>query len=222
MEKKRIGVVLCGCGHRDGSEVHEATLTLLAIDRAGAEAVCFAPEGNTTYVRDHLSGQDMSERRSMLVESARIARGCIADLRAASAASLDALVIPGGQGAAHNLSTFLAEGVNCSVLPEVVRIVGEMVKARKPIGAICIAPATLARALQEHGVSATMTCGTDAQVAKALTAMGHRHVECDATECAVDPERKIVTTPAYMNARSIGEVWQGIEKLVNAVLEMTT
>lgn len=219
--RKRVGVVLCGCGHRDGSEVHEATLALLAIDRAGAEALCFAPTGNTASVRDHLTGQEAPGRRSMLVESARIARGRIADISTASAFNLDALVIPGGQGAALNLSSYLADGVNCSVLPEVARIVGEMVKAGKPIGAICIAPATLARALQKLGVAATMTCGTDQEVAKAIGAMGHRHVECAAAECVVDHEHKIVTTPAYMNATSIGEVWQGIEKLVNAVMEMT-
>jgi len=217
---KKVGVLLCGCGHRDGSEVHEATLALLALDRAGAEAVCFAPEGNTLFVRDHLTGHDAKETRSMIVESARIARGKIRDLATATAEELDALIIPGGQGAALNLSTFLVDGVECDVLPDVSRIIGAMAKAGKPIGAICIAPATVARVFQNEGISATITGGTDAELAAKYEAMGQRHERCAPTECVVDSELKVVSTPAYINAKSIGEVWQGIEKLVNAVLEM--
>jgi enhancing lycopene biosynthesis protein 2 len=220
MGKKRIGVLLCGCGHRDGSEVHEATFALLAIDQAGAEAICFAPPGNTCYVRDHLTGHDANDTRSMIVESARIARGKIRDLATAQASELDALVIPGGQGAALNLSTFLIDGVNCSVLPEVSRIIKDMLKAQKPIGGICIAPATIARVFQQEGISATMTGGTDAEIASAYEEMGQRHESCAPTECVVDRERKLVSTPAYMNAKTIGEVWQGVEKLVNAVIGM--
>jgi enhancing lycopene biosynthesis protein 2 len=220
VSKKKVGVLLCGCGHRDGSEVHEATLALLALDLAGAEAVCFAPAGNTIFVRDHLTGRDVNETRSMLVESARIARGRIRDLATASEGELDALIIPGGQGAALNLSSFLVDGVDCKVLPEVSRIVGAMAKAGKPIGAICIAPATVARVFQQEGIQATLTCGTDDEVAAKYEAMGQKNGNCVPTECVIDRERKVVSTPAYMNAKTIGEVWQGIQKLVAAVLEM--
>ncbi|MBN1283706.1 MAG: isoprenoid biosynthesis glyoxalase ElbB [Proteobacteria bacterium] len=220
MGKKRIGVILCGCGHRDGSEVHEATLTLLAIDLAGAEALCFAPAGEARFVRDHLSGDELPERRSMIVESARIARGRIDPLAEARAADLDALIIPGGQGAALNLSSYLADGARCSVEPETARLIREMAAAGKPVGAICIAPATLARALEEAGISAVLTAGDDEDVARDVEAMGHRHERSLPTECVIDRKNRVVTTPAYMNARSIGEVWKGVGKLVDAVIEM--
>lgn len=218
--KKRIGVLLCGCGHRDGSEVHEATLTLLSIDRAGATAVCFAPSGHQRFVRDHTDGKDADDVRDMLVESARISRGNIRDVAAVHSSDLDALIIPGGQGAGLNLSDYLAEGRECEVHPEVERLICEMSASKKPIGAICIAPATLGRVLEEAGVRATLTIGTDAKVASDIEAMGHRHVSCEASDCVVDQKNRVVTTPAYMTARSIGEVWAGVEKLVKAVVEM--
>jgi enhancing lycopene biosynthesis protein 2 len=219
--KKRIGVLLCGCGHRDGSEIHESTLALLAIDLAGAEAICMAPGGDTLMVRDHLNGAEVHEKRSMLLESARIARGNIRFASQLGAKDLDALIIPGGQGTALNLSTFLIDGAKCRVNADMQRLVGEMTRAKKPIGAICIAPATLARTLQIEGISARITCGTDEQISNSIEDMGHEHEQCAAIDCVIDSERKIVTTPAYMNAKSIGEVWQGIEKLVHAVIEMT-
>lgn len=219
-DQKRIGVVLCGSGHRDGSEIHEATLTLLAIARAGAKALCFSPSGPQRFVRDHLTGRETAERREMMAESARIARGEVQDLARAKAAELDGMIIPGGQGAALNLSTFLTDGPSCTVHPELARLVREMHEACKPIGAICIAPATLGRALQMAGLSATMTIGSDAAVARQIEEMGHRHEPCQPTSCVVDREQRIVTTPAYMTAASIGEAWEGIEKLVGALLDL--
>lgn len=220
MTTKRIGVLLCGSGHRDGSEIHEATLTLLAIDRVGGEAVCLAPKGPQRCVRDHVSGEEMPGPRGMLVESARIARGKVRDCTGVRAEDLDALIIPGGMGAGLNLSTFLIDGIACTVHQAVDRLVRDVHAAGKPIGAICIAPATLARILQGMGVAATLTVGTDAQVAAKIGMMGHAHERCEASSCVVDREHRIVTTPAYMTAQSIGEVWQGIEKLVAAVMEL--
>lgn len=219
--KKRIGVVLSGCGNQDGSEIHEATLTLLAIDRVGAEAVCFAPKGAHAKIRNHLTAKDVSENRDMLVESARIARGKISDLMTAKASELDAVIIPGGTGAGANLSNFFAEGVSCRVRPDLMNLIRDIHAAKKPIGAICIAPATLAKALQDIGVKATITIGTDDQVAAKIESMGHRHERSPAINCVIDRQNKIVTTPAYMNAKSIGEVWQGVEKLVGALIEMS-
>lgn len=217
---KRIGVLLSGCGHRDGSEVHEAALTLLALDLAGAEAACFAPSGAQRFVRNHLTGADEGGRRDILIESARIARGKVRDIKEARAEELSGLVIPGGTGAGTNLSTFLIEGAACSVNADAVRLIRDVHRAGKPIGAICIAPAALARVLQEIGSHATMTIGTDASVARQIEGMGHRHEDCEAAGCIVDREKKIVTTPAYMNAKGIGEVWEGVRKLVAAVMEM--
>ena len=220
MSRKRIGVILCGSGQKDGSEIHEAVCTLLAIDEAGASALCFAPKGPQRLVRNHASGKEEAETRDMLVESARIARGEIKPLSEAKASDLDAIIIPGGQGSGLNLSSYVIDGEKGRVEPEFLRLVGEMHAAKKPVGAICLAPATLGLALREIGVKATMTIGEDAGTARSIEAMGHRHEKCAPTGCVVDKENKIVTTPAYMSARSIGEVRRGIGELVRAVMEL--
>ncbi len=215
---KRIGVVLSGCGVFDGAEIHESVLSLLAIDRAGAQAVCFAPDKPQTKVVDHLKQEDVPERRNVLTESARIARGEIQSLTAAFASDLDALILPGGFGAALNLSDFALRGASCTADPELDRLLREMLAQRKPVGALCIAPGTLARILQGAGVQARLTIGRDRDTAAALEAMGHRHVDCSAGEVVVDEDHKIVTSPAYMLARRISEVADGAEKLVAEVL----
>lgn len=217
---KRIGVLLCGCGHRDGSEIHEATLTLLAINKLGHEDVCIAPNGPQRIVMNHLNAEARSEQRDIRVESARIARGKVRDAARTNAADIDALIIPGGQGAALNLSTFLVDGISCKVEKDTKRLILEMVQNKKPIGAICIAPATLAKVLEGSGINPVLTVGNDHKVASQLEQMGAKHESCLATDCVIDRENKIVTTPAYMNAKNITEVWSGIEKLVGAVVEM--
>lgn len=218
---KKVGVLLSGCGHRDGCEVHEATLALLAIDEAGAEAVCFAPRGPQTFVRDHFTGEEVSESRDIFAESARIARGKIRDIATVTSADFDALVIPGGQGAALNLSTFLIDGPKgCTVQPEVARVIRETTKDGKPIGAICIAPATVGKVFEDLGLHATLTLGTDPEWMAKLEEMGQKPASCTTSECVIDKENKTVSTPAYMQAKSIGEVKAGIDKLIAAVKEM--
>jgi enhancing lycopene biosynthesis protein 2 len=215
----KVGVVLSGCGYLDGAEIHESVLTLLALDRAGAEAVCFAPDADQMHVVNHLTGQPApGERRNVLVESARIARGKIQDLARARAADLDALVLPGGYGAAKNLCDFAVKGADCSVHPEVARIVREMFQARKPIGAVCIAPAILSKALGDQGP--TLTIGTDKDTAAALEKMGAKHEACPVREFVADPQHKLVTTPAYMLANRVSEAAEGIEKLVRELLRL--
>ncbi|MFH1653912.1 MAG: isoprenoid biosynthesis glyoxalase ElbB [Pseudomonadota bacterium] len=218
---KRIGVVLCGCGHRDGSEVHEATLTLLAIDQSGARAVPISPDGDQRFVRNHMDGSDMKEKRDIMVESARISRGNIKSIKDITADDLDALIIPGGQGAALNLSSYIEDGVDCKVDADLERLVFEMWKNKKPIGAICIAPVTLAKILSKNKIFATITIGNDSKVAADLKNLGMKHRECPASDCVVDEEHKIVTTPAYMTAKGIAELWKGISKLVGEVIRLT-
>jgi enhancing lycopene biosynthesis protein 2 len=218
---KKIGVLLSGCGHRDGAEVHESTLALLAIDEAGAEAVCFAPRGPQVFVRDHFTGEETDESRDIFAESARIARGKIRDIATVTSADFDALVIPGGQGAALNLSTFLIDGPKaCSVQPEVARVIRETAKDKKPIGAICIAPATVAKVFEDMGLNATLTLGTDPEWLSKLEEMGQKPASCKSGECAVDEENRVVSTPAYMEAKSIGEVKPGIYKLIESIMGM--
>jgi enhancing lycopene biosynthesis protein 2 len=216
--KKKIGVVLSGCGVYDGSEIHEAVLTLLAIDRNGAEALCMAPDIELDEV-DHLTGQPTGAKRNVLVESARIARGKIINITDVKAADLDAIIFPGGFGAAKNLCDFALKGAGASIQPEVARILKEMAAAKKPIGAICIAPAVVAATLGKE-YAPELTIGNDEGTAAAINATGSRHMICPVKEFVVDSKNRIVTTPAYMLAGCISEAAEGIEKAVKAVIEM--
>lgn len=215
---KRIGVILSGCGVFDGSEIHEAVLTLLALDRAGAKAVCMAPNIEQYHVINHLTQQETNEKRNVLVESARIARGDIKDIKDVKASDIAGLILPGGFGAAKNLSDFAFKGPDATVNPEVKRLLEEMVAAKKPIGAICIAPATLTKALS--GKKPEVTIGNDVGTAQGIEAMGGRHHTCTVDMIHVDKNNKIVTTPAYMLGPGIKDVAQGIEKLVAKVVEL--
>ncbi len=214
----RVGVILSGCGHRDGAEIHESVITLLALARAGVEARCFAPDIPQARVIDHRTGKATGETRNVLTESARIARGRIEDVRHAKAADLDALILPGGYGAAFNLSDFATKGADATVDPGVERLVRDVHAARKPIGAICIAPALIARVLGAEGPRVTI--GSEAETAAAIEACGADHVECSVGDFVVDERRRIVSTPAYMLGPGIADVAAGIERCVAEVIRM--
>jgi enhancing lycopene biosynthesis protein 2 len=216
--KKKIGLVLSGCGVRDGSEIHEAVLALLAIDRNGAEAVCMAPDMELSEV-NHLTMKETGAKRNVLVESARIARGTIRNIKDVRAADLDAIILPGGFGAVTNLCDFAAKGADAAIQPDVARLVREMAAAKKPIGAICIAPALIATLLGKE-YAPSVTIGSDAGTAAAINQTGSKHVDCPVTEFVLDKEHKIVSTPAYMLATRISESATGIEKTVQAVLDL--
>jgi enhancing lycopene biosynthesis protein 2 len=216
----RVGVCLSGCGVYDGSEIHEAVITLLALDRAGAEAVCMAPDVEQMHVIDHRTGEPVEERRNVLTESARIARGQIVDLAEVHASQLDALILPGGFGAAKNLCDFAVKGGNSQANPELARLLREMLEARKPVGAICIAPAAVAAALRGKGLKETLTIGNDEETAAGLEALGARHASCPVDQFRVDLAHRIVSTPAYMLAGRISEAAEGIERLVAEVLRL--
>lgn len=214
----KIGVILSGCGVMDGAEIHEATLTLLALSKKGVEAVCMAPNVDQHHVINHLTNEETKEKRNVLVESARIARGKIKDIQTVKASDVDALIFPGGFGAAKNLCTFAFDGPDCTVHPDVARLTKEVHTAGKPIGAICISPALMAKIFQ--GEDAQVTIGNDASTAAAIQKLGSRHVDCGVREICVDEKNKLVTTPAYMLAQNIGEACDGIEKLVSEVLNL--
>jgi enhancing lycopene biosynthesis protein 2 len=219
MNKKKIGVLLSGCGVMDGSEIHEATLTLYFLDKQGAEIVCMAPNKEQFDVMNHVAGSPAQEKRNVLVEAARIARGKILDIKTVKADDLDAIIIPGGFGAAKNLCTFASEGPNCQVDEDVARLLWDFYRAKKPIGALCIAPALIARLFGAE-ISPELTIGTDAGTASALEKMGARHKKALVDEIVVDTKNKIVTTPCYMLAQSIKEVGVGVEKLVAQIMGM--
>lgn len=215
---KRIGVVLSGCGVYDGSEIHEAVITLLSIDRAGAEALCMAPDIELAEI-DHLAGKPTGAKRNVLIESARIARGKITDIAKIKAGDLDAIIFPGGFGAAKNLCDFAMKGADSSVHPEVARLLKEMAAAKKPIGAICIAPVLIARVLGKE-YAPEVTIGNDEGTAAAIKATGSNHANCPVNDFVIDRKNRIVSTPAYMLAGCISEAAEGIEKCVKTVIEM--
>ena len=218
---KKIAVCLSGCGFLDGAEIHESVLTLLAIDQAGAKAICCAPDVAQAKVVNHATQKPESAARNVLAESARIARGEIKNVRDMKATDVDALIFPGGFGAALNLCTFATEGANCKVNPDVERFAGDMLHAKKPIGAICIAPAMLARIVGKRDLHPNITIGTDQGTAAAINEMGARHVACQVTEMVVDERHKIVSTPAYMLGKGPAEVFEGIRKLVAEVIHLS-
>ena len=218
-EGKKVGVVLSGCGVYDGAEIHESVITLLALDKAGAKVICMAPDVSQMHVINHMKGEPAAgENRNVLIESARIARGEIKNMKDVTATDLDALIFPGGFGAAKNLCTFAVDGVDCKVNAEVERLVNEMHRAKKPIGFICIAPAMAAKILGSH--QPKLTIGSDPGTAQAIEKMGGKHVECTVYEAAVDDVNKVVSTPAYMLGPSIAHVAKGIEKCVEQVLKI--
>jgi enhancing lycopene biosynthesis protein 2 len=215
---KKIAVILSGCGVYDGAEIHESVITLPRLDQRGAQVQCFAPNIAQLHVINHLTGEEMPESRNVLVESARIARGNIKDIREADVEEFDALIVPGGFGSAKNLSNFAIEGAGCTVQPEVLALAEAFAEAGKPVGLICISPALAAKI---YGPGVTCTIGNDADTAAAMNKMGATHADCAVTEIVEDKARKLVSTPAYMLAQSISEAASGINKLVDRVLELT-
>lgn len=215
-DKKRIAVILSGSGVFDGSEIHESVFTLWAIAKAGAEYEIFAPDMDQFHVVNHITGDEMDEKRNVLVEAARIARGKIHPLSKFNASDFDALMFPGGFGAAKNLSTFAFDSSDCTVHPEVEKAVLDINEAGKPIGALCISPVILARVLDQ----AEMTIGSDLGTAEAIKLMGANHVNTTHGEVITDKKQKIATTPCYMLDATITQIAEGAENVVNAVLEM--
>lgn len=214
----KIGVVLSGCGVYDGAEIHESVAVLMSLYNLGVEAVCLAPEMDQAHVIDHLSGNPAAEKRSVLREASRIARGQIRKLESSSTEDLDAVIFPGGFGVVKNLCTFAFDGTDCRVQPEVKKVIESMFRAGKPIGAACIAPVLIAKVLEGKGLE--LTIGDEAESAAALEALGHRHVVCDVHGVCVDKKNRVVSTPAYMLARNIGEAASGIQKFVTEVVAM--
>ncbi len=213
---KKIAVVLAGCGVYDGAEIHEATLTMLAISQQGAEYQCFAPDVKQAHVVNHLTGEEMPESRNVLVEAARIARGNIKPLSEYNASDFDAIVFPGGFGAAKNLCTFAFDGPDCSVNPDVESAIRSTVVAEKPVGALCISPALITKVLGDVEV----TIGQDAGTAAAIEKLGATHIATTHGEIVVDNKYKVVTTPCYMLDATISQIADGANNVVAKILEM--
>ena len=216
----KVGVVLAGCGAQDGAEIHESVITLLALDRAGAEVQIMAPDMDQFHVINHFNGDTMEPARNILVESSRIARGNIVPAATVSGDQFDALIFPGGTGMAKNIFDYAMTGPECTVISDIERLVREILEAGKPLGAICIAPVMVAKVLQNMGREGKVTGGCDEQITADIQSMGIETVQAGAGEIVVDEENKIVSTPAYVEAKSIKEAAEGIEKLVARVLQL--
>lgn len=215
---KKIAVVLAGCGNKDGAEITEAVGVIVGLSQAGADIHFFAP--NTEFpAKNFLTDELAQENRNVMLESARISRGKIQDINSLVAKDFDGIVFPGGFGVALNLCTWATEGAKCRVLPEVERVIQDFHKQSKPIGAVCIAPALVARVLGKHGV--TVTLGNDKETIQELQKTGAHHETCPVEDFITDRDHKIVTTPAYMyGAAKPHQVFNGIQGLIKEFIEM--
>jgi enhancing lycopene biosynthesis protein 2 len=212
---KKFAVILSGCGVYDGAEIHEAVLTLLSISQQGGVYEIFAPDIDQYHVVNHLTGQEVSEKRNVLVESARIARGNIKDLKDFNAGGFDALMLPGGFGVAKNLCDFAIVGANCKVNPDVEKAVRAMHRAGKPIGALCISPVLVSKVLENVKV----TIGQDEQTAEGIRQLGGTHVIATHGEVVVDETNNVFTTPCYMLDATIDQIYTGAYNVVKLILE---
>jgi enhancing lycopene biosynthesis protein 2 len=224
----RVGLVLSGCGVMDGSEIHEAVSILVCLDRRGAQILYMAPDVDQAKVINHLTGKPTpGQKRNVLVESARIARGKIRDIAEVRGDDVDALCFPGGYGAVMNLSDYATNPQNPTVHPDVARLMREVHDARKPIGLACIAPVLAAAVLGSTGAGQPqphpprLTIGNDPETARAIEAMGAQHVHVGPTEVVVDEDHRMVSTPCYMNDVGPWTVFQGAERMVEEVLRLT-
>lgn len=213
---KKFAVVLAGCGVFDGAEIHESVLTLLAIEKLGATFQCFAPDREQHHVLNHLTGKAMNESRNVLVEAARIARGKIQSLSSFHAGDWDALIIPGGFGAAKNLCSWAFEGDRCKVNPDVERAIKAMFEANKPIGAMCIAPVILGKLFK----GTNLTTGQDPASQAFIEKFGNKYTQTTHGEVVVDPVRKLFSTPCYMLDAGIVQIQQGTENIVREMLKV--
>lgn len=224
----KIGVIFSGSGVYDGTEIHEGVFTLLAISKVGAEAVCFGPDINQHHVINHITGEEMNETRNVLVESARITRGDIQSLEKFDSAELDALVLPGGFGAAKNLTGWAFSGPDGEINDRVKHAIISMVKANKPIAGLCMGPTVIAKALENSGFSATLTVGsTDAPspyeidaISQGMEKTGAIVVMKTIEEISVDMENKIVTAPCYMMDGDILQIRTNVQKAIEALVSL--
>ncbi|HHF2968818.1 TPA: isoprenoid biosynthesis glyoxalase ElbB [Vibrio alginolyticus] len=214
---KKVAVILSGSGVYDGSEIHEAVLALYAIEKAGATWHCFAPNIDQLHVINHLTGDEMDETRNVLIESARIARGNIDDVAKLNVDEYDALLLPGGFGAAKNLTDFAVSGAECSINTHVAQACRAFANAKKPAGYLCISPVIIPM-IYEQGVKGTV--GNDEAVSIAFNQMGGEHTTCPVEDIVFDEKHLVLSTPAYMLAENISQAASGIEKLVSKLIEI--
>lgn len=213
--KKKIAIIIGGCGHRDGSEIHETTMTMLAVEEQGATYQMFAPNRNQYHVLNHLDGTEMHEQRNMLVEAARIARGNILPLENFDVNQFDAVIFPGGFGVAKNFFNYAFKGMDCEVDEQIAHIIQSVHQAGKPIGALCISPVLMAKILG----NITVTIGQDAKTARDIEQMGATNVNTSNGDVVTDKKNKIFSTPCYMLDANLVDIHEDAYNLVEAMME---
>lgn len=211
----KFAVILSGSGVYDGAEIHESVCALLAIKKFGGEYEIFAPDVKQHHVINHITGEEMPESRNVLVEAARIARGNIKSLDEYKAEDYDVLILPGGFGAAKNLSSFAFDGENMTVNSQVTDAVTSTHKLGKPIGAMCISPVILSKLIP----GAKLTIGSDSGTANMVVTMGSEHINTDHAQVIVDSENKLFSTPCYMLDADILQIMNGAENIINKIIE---
>lgn len=224
----KVLVLLSGSGVYDGSEIHESVFTLLALDQVGAKYQCIAPNKNQLHVINHLTGEVMEESRNVMVESARIARGNVLDIATINSLEYDALVIPGGFGAAKNLNLWAVSGPQGEIDTNVKSLILEIVKNQKPIVALCMGPTVVAKALEGSEFMATLTVGTDSEpspydikaISEGMNSIGAKAEMKTIREISIDNNLKIITAPCYMMEANISEVYENIKLAINKLQEM--
>lgn len=224
----KIGVLLSGCGVYDGAEIHEATMTLLSIAEIGAQAVCISVDKNQHHVVNHLTGEEMPQKRNMLVESARIARGNVSNIMDIDPLDIDALVIPGGFGSAKNFTSWAFDGPDGSILPEVKLLIVNLLNVGKPVAALCVSPVVMAKALEGSNIHAKMTIGSDEMespydiksFSSGLESLGATTEMKTVEEILIDKENKIVTAPCYMMDASILDIRRNVRSAIEALRDL--
>jgi len=224
----KIGVLLSGCGVYDGVEIHEATMTLLSIAEIGAQAVCISVDKNQHHVVNHLTGEEMPQKRNMLVESARIARGNVSNIMDIDPVDIDALVIPGGFGSAKNFTSWAFDGPDGSILPEVKLLIVNLLNVGKPVAALCVSPVVMAKALEGSNIHAKMTIGSDEMespydiksFSSGLESLGATTEMKTVEEILIDKENKIVTAPCYMMDASILDIRRNVRSAIEALHDL--
>lgn len=224
----KIGVLLSGSGVYDGSEIQEAVLTLLAIEEIEAEAICISIDKPQHHVINHLNGEEMNDSRNMLIESARIARGNIKNINDVSPNDIDAMVIPGGFGAAKNFTSWAFNGSDGEILPEVKLLLVNLINIGKPIAALCVSPVVLAKALEGSTITPTLTIGTDKEPSPyditaftdGLQKTGMQTEMKSVREINIDVKNKIISAPCYMMEASIVDVRKNIRSAIEALRDL--
>lgn len=224
---KNVAVILSGSGVFDGSEIHESVFSLLSIVENGGAYQCFAPDIEQHHVLNHITGEEMNEKRNVLVEAARIARGNILPLDKYHANDFDALVIPGGFGAAKNLTKWAFSGPDGEINMDVKNAITETVQLKKPVVGLCMGPTVIAKALEGTQTNPHLTVGTTnekspydiAAISGGMEKTGAITEMKTINEILIDKERKIITAPCYMMEADILQVRKNIEQAIKALFE---